>query len=104
MAANLGYRPRYKEGYFPVPPMTAADLRAKCPRNAEGRYQDRGPPHEWYRRATEITCRFGTLSRWRIRCSSTVIVKNVCSCPVPATFMPKPLFGDNGSGMQPKSL
>ena len=43
---NLGYKPRYKEGYFPLPPMDQyQDLRSRDgPEPGEGRHQDRGAP------------------------------------------------------------
>ena len=101
---NLGYRPRYKEGYFPVPPMDhMQDIRAemvevmiKCGMDIECHHHEVATAGQ-----CEIDQRFDTL----IKSADNMmlykyIVKNVArSHGKSATFMPKPLFGDNGSGM-----
>jgi glutamine synthetase len=103
-APNLGYRPRYKEGYFPVPPMDKLqDLRSeivlelqKAGVKIEVHHHEVGTAGQ-----TEIDMRFGTLVKMADQVLKyKYIVKNVCyRNGYTATFMPKPLFGDNGSGM-----
>jgi glutamine synthetase len=101
---NLGHRPRNKEGYFPVPPVDRLqDLRSKILLALE----ESGIPVEvqHHEVATagqaEIDMRFDTLVRMADKVMMyKYIVKNVCfEHGYTATFMPKPLFGDNGSGM-----
>jgi glutamine synthetase len=101
---NLGYRPRYKEGYFPVPPtdhymdlrtdmvlqMAAAGLSVECHHHEVATAGQ-----------AEIDVKFDTL----VRSADNMmiykyIVRNVAyQYGKSVTFMPKPLFGDNGSGM-----
>ena len=101
---NLGHRPRHKEGYFPVPPVDRLqDVRSKIMLALI----EAGVPVEvqHHEVATagqaEIDFRFGTLVQTADRLLVyKYIVKNVChNLGLTATFMPKPLFGDNGSGM-----
>ena len=101
---NLGHRPRHKEGYFPVPPADRLqDVRSKIMLALI----EAGIPVEvqHHEVATagqaEIDFRFGTLVQTADRLMAyKYIVKNVChNLGYTATFMPKPLFGDNGSGM-----
>ena len=101
---NLGHRPRHKEGYFPVPPVDRLqDLRSKIMLAMT----QAGIPVEVHHHEvgtagqTEIDFRFGTLVQTADRTMTyKYIVKNVChQNGYTATFMPKPLFGDNGSGM-----
>jgi glutamine synthetase len=101
---NLGHRPRHKEGYFPVPPVDRLqDVRSKIVLAMA----QAGIPVEVHHHEVgtagqaEIDFRFGTLVQTgdRTMCYK-YIVKNVChGLGLTATFMPKPLFGDNGSGM-----
>src|SRR5438105_6233910 len=103
-APNLGYRPRYKEGYFPVPPMDKLqDLRSeivlelqKIGVKVEVHHHEVGTAGQ-----TEIDMRFDTLVSMADKVLKyKYVVKNVCyRNGYTATFMPKPLFGDNGSGM-----
>src|ERR687886_862959 len=101
---NMGHRPRHKEGYFPVPPVDRLqDLRSKIVLSMI----EAGIPVEVHHHEVgtagqaEIDFRFGTLVQTGDRTMLyKYIVKNVChSLGYTATFMPKPLFGDNGSGM-----
>ena len=101
---NLGYRPRYKEGYFPVPPTDHyQDLRAEmvevmiqCGLNVECHHHEVATGGQ-----CEIDQRFDTL----IKSADNMmiykyVVRNVAyQYGKSVTFMPKPLFGDNGSGM-----
>ena len=101
---NLGYKPRYKEGYFPVAPTdTQQDIRAEMVREME-KVGIRVEKHH-HEVATagqaEIDMRFlplvqmGDALMWY-----KYIVKNVARrYHKTATFMPKPVFLDNGSGM-----
>jgi glutamine synthetase len=101
---NLGYKPRYKEGYFPVPPHDSLqDLRSKMilVMNKAGL----GIEVHHHEVATagqcEIDMRFNSLVNMADKCLMyKYIVKNMAKKNnMVATFMPKPLFGDNGSGM-----
>jgi glutamine synthetase len=101
---NLGYRPRYKEGYFPVPPTDHyQDLRAemvevmiKCGLDIECHHHEVATGGQ-----CEIDQRFDTL----IKSADNMmlykyVIRNVAyQYGKSVTFMPKPLFGDNGSGM-----
>ena len=101
---NLGYRPRYKEGYFPLPPMDQyQDLRSEMVLNLEKvgikievHHHEVGTAGQ-----AEIDMRFDTL----LKTADNVlkykyVVKNTAwKAGKTVTFMPKPLFQDNGSGM-----
>lgn len=101
---NLGYRPRYKEGYFPVPPTDHyQDLRSEmvqtmiqCGLNIECHHHEVATGGQ-----CEIDQRFDTL----VKSADNMmlykyIIRNVAyQYGKTVTFMPKPLFGDNGSGM-----
>lgn len=101
---NLGYKSRMKEGYFPVPPHdTLQDLRSEMIRSMI----DCGVRVEVHHHEVatagqcEIDMRFTTLGKMADQLMIyKYIVKNVSrKHGKVATFMPKPLFGDNGSGM-----
>jgi glutamine synthetase len=101
---NLGYKPRYKEGYFPVPPHDSMqDLRSKIILTMI----KAGIPVEVHHHEVatagqaEIDMKFGRLVKMADSCLMyKYIVKNIArKNNMVATFMPKPLFGDNGSGM-----
>src|SRR2546423_6154237 len=101
---NLGYRPRYKEGYFPVPPTDHyQDLRSemvqtmiKCGLVIECHHHEVATGGQ-----CEIDQRFNTL----IKSADNMmlykyIIRNVAyQYGKTVTFIPKPLFADNGSGM-----
>ncbi|HUO60705.1 MAG TPA: type I glutamate--ammonia ligase [Candidatus Acidoferrales bacterium] len=101
---NLGYRPRYKEGYFPVPPTDHyQDLRTEmtmtmqqCGLVVECHHHEVATGGQ-----TEIDLKFNSL----VKSADSMmlykyIVKNVAyQYGKTVTFMPKPLFQDNGSGM-----
>jgi len=101
---NLAYRPRPKEGYFPVPPTDKLqDLRSEIVLKlieagieVELHHHEVGSAGQ-----AEIDLRFSTLTNMADRMMLyKYIVKNVCyQQGYTATFMPKPVFGDNGSGM-----
>ncbi|MFQ5879218.1 MAG: type I glutamate--ammonia ligase, partial [Dehalococcoidia bacterium] len=101
---NLGYKPRFKEGYFPVPPHDSLqDIRSEIILTMIGV----GIPIEVHHHEVatagqcEIDMKFDTLVSMADKVMwYKYIVKNVTrKYNKVATFMPKPLFGDNGSGM-----
>ena len=101
---NLGYRPRYKEGYFPLPPTDHyQDLRAemvevmiKCGLNIECHHHEVATAGQ-----CEIDQRYDTM----VKSADNMMLYKYCikntayQYGKSVTFMPKPLFGDNGSGM-----
>lgn len=101
---NLGYKPRHKEGYFPVSPLDSfQDVRTEMVQTME-KVGIRVEKHH-HEVATagqaEIDLRFLPLVRMADALQwYKYIVKNVAKRHgKTATFMPKPVFGDNGSGM-----
>jgi len=102
--ANLGHKVRPKEGYFPVPPTdTLADLRndIMTTLDATGLTVEVGHHEVASAGQCEIGIKFNSLTKmaddllW-----FKYVVKNVAKKRgKSATFMPKPVFGDNGSGM-----
>ena len=101
---NRGYKVRYKGGYFPVPPVDHfADLRAEISLELQksGLAVERQHHEVGTAGQAEINYKFNTL----LAAADDVmlfkyIVKNVAwRNGKTATFMPKPIFGDNGSGM-----
>jgi glutamine synthetase len=101
---NRGYKTRYKGGYFPVPPVDHyADLRDQITLalDALGLQVERAHHEVGTAGQAEINYRFDSLvnSADKVQIFKYV-VKNVAWVNgKTATFMPKPLFGDNGSGM-----
>jgi len=101
---NLGYKIRHKEGYFPVPPMDSQqDLRSemvvemiRCGIDVECQHHEVATAGQ-----AEIDMRFQPLVKMADQLLLyKYIVKNVAHRHgKTATFMPKPLFMDNGSGM-----
>lgn len=101
---NLGYKPRYKEGYFPVAPTdTLQDIRtemllvmAKCGVPIEKHHHEVATGGQ-----CELGFRFGKLieaADWLM--TYKYVIKNVgAKYGKTVTFMPKPVFQDNGSGM-----
>ncbi|MBS3027315.1 MAG: type I glutamate--ammonia ligase [Dolichospermum sp. DET50] len=101
---NLGYKTRVKEGYFPVPPTDSfQDMRTEMLLTMK----DCGVPIEkqHHEVATggqcELGFKFGKLieaADWLM--TYKYVIKNVArKYGKTVTFMPKPIFGDNGSGM-----
>jgi len=101
---NLAYKPRYKEGYFPVPPTDKLhDLRSdmvaellKAGIRVEAHHHEVATAGQ-----AEIDMGFGPLVEMADQVMLyKYIVKNVAyQAGKTVTFMPKPLFMDNGSGM-----
>lgn len=100
---NLGHKIRHKMGYFPATPQdTLMDLRSDIVANME----DMGMTvylhhHEVAIAQGEIGIKFGDIvSAGDLVHKYKYAVKNTAyRCGKTATFMPKPMFGDNGSGM-----
>ncbi len=101
---NLGHKIRFKEGYFPTPPSdTLMDVRTEMMLHMI----DAGIPVECHHHEVatagqcEIDMRFSDLvSMGDMLCKYKYIVKNTAKKHgLSATFMPKPVFMDNGSGM-----
>ena len=101
---NLGHRIRYKAGYFPLPPLDAhQDLRAEmvsvlesCGVPVELHHHEVGTAGQ-----AEIDIRYAPLVQ---TADNIQLYKYVCKNVAArhhktVTFMPKPIFGDNGSGM-----
>ena len=101
---NLGYKPRYKEGYFPLPPMDHyQDLRTemmlnmqKIGINVEVHHHEVGTAGQ-----SEIDIRYDTMLKTadNIMKYKHVVKNTARNAGKVATFMPKPIFQDNGSGM-----
>ncbi len=101
---NLGYKPRPKEGYFPVPPTDKfQDLRTEMMLTLENLGIDVECQHHEVATAgqAEIDMRFKPLLQMGDQLVwFKYVLKNVAyQHGHTVTFMPKPLFGDNGSGM-----
>jgi glutamine synthetase len=101
---NLGYKIRYKEGYFPVPPADSLqDLRSEMMLTMEEIGVQVEVHHHEVATAgqCEIDMRFDTLTVMGDKLLKyKYVVKNVANKHgKTATLMPKPLFMDNGSGM-----
>ncbi|MCP5059676.1 MAG: type I glutamate--ammonia ligase [bacterium] len=101
---NLGYKPRHKEGYFPVPPTDSLqDLRTEMVLvmqqvglHVEAQHHEVATAGQ-----CEIDMKFETMLDMADRLTKfKYVVKQVArQNGATATFMPKPLFDDNGSGM-----
>ncbi len=101
---NLAYRPRTKEGYFPVPPTDQLqNLRSEMVEHlfavgvdVEAHHHEVGTAGQ-----SEIDIRFGTLTEMadKVELYKYVIKNTAQAHGLVATFMPKPIFQDNGSGM-----
>ena len=101
---NRGYKTRYKGGYFPVPPLDHyADLRDRMSLELEklGLQVERAHHEVGTAGQAEINYRFDTLLKSADKVMLfKYVIKNVAwEAGKTVTFMPKPLFGDNGSGM-----
>ncbi len=101
---NLAYKPRTKQGYFPAPPMDHyQDLRSEM----SAVLHQVGIPTELHHHEVasggqgEIGMRFDTLLAMADKLMTfKYVLKNVAwAAGKSLTFMPKPIFGDNGSGM-----
>jgi glutamine synthetase len=101
---NLGYRPRHKEGYFPVPPTDQLHgIRTKIAIKLMEAGLDVEKHHHEVATGgqVEFGLRFNTLTKMA---DNVLLYKYICKNVAiqngyTVTFMPKPLFQDNGSGM-----
>jgi glutamine synthetase len=101
---NLGYKPRHKEGYFPVPPTDSQnDLRTEMVMELQNvGIRIEAQHHEVATGGqAEIDMRFASLVDMADQLQwFKYVIKNVANRNgKTVTFMPKPLYGDNGSGM-----
>lgn len=100
---NMGHRPGVKGGYFPVPPVDSeSDLRAEMlAAMGEMGLAIEKHHHEVAQSQHELGTKFETL----VRAADFMQIYKYCvhnvanSYGKTATFMPKPIYGDNGSGM-----
>jgi glutamine synthetase len=102
--ANLAYKPAYKGGYFPVSPTDHfTDLRSEmvnklieCGITTEMQHHEVGTAGQ-----AEIDIRFGEILEMadKVMLFKYVIKSTARAAGKTVTFMPKPLFGDNGNGM-----
>ena len=100
---NMGHRPGPKGGYFPVPPVDSEqDMRSEMLSvmgdiglNPEKHHHEVAPAQH------ELGMKFATLTTMadRLQLYKYVIHNVAASYGKTATFMPKPMFADNGSGM-----
>jgi glutamine synthetase len=101
---NLGYKPRYKEGYFPVPPTDSLqDFRSEAVlKMLQAGIEVEVHHHEVATAGQgEIDMKYAPLTRMADQLMLyKYVLKNVArEHGKTVTFMPKPLFQDNGSGM-----
>jgi glutamine synthetase len=101
---NRGHKTPYKGGYFPVPPVDHfADLRDQIvlELDALGLQVERSHHEVGTAGQAEINYRFDSLAKSadKVMLFKYVVKSVVHDAGKTATFMPKPLFGDNGSGM-----
>jgi len=101
---NLGYKPRYKEGYFPVPPTDKfQDLRNEmmmhmidCGLDVECQHHEVATAGQ-----AEIDIRFAPMlhSADQLMMFKYIVKNTALRHGKTVTFMPKPVWNDNGSGM-----
>lgn len=100
---NLGHRPRVKGGYFPVPPIDSCqDMRSEMlTALTDMGVRVEKHHHEVAAAQHELGIRYDTLVREadKMQIFKYVVHQVANSYGKTATFMPKPIFGDNGSGM-----
>jgi glutamine synthetase len=101
---NLGYKVNYKSGYFPVPPTDHyADLRNSIMKNliGAGFVIERGHHEVGTAGQAEINFRYNTMLHAAddLQMFKYIVKNTAWAAGRTATFMPKPLLGDNGSGM-----
>ncbi|HUK89167.1 MAG TPA: type I glutamate--ammonia ligase [Blastocatellia bacterium] len=101
---NLGYRVRHKEGYVPLPPVdTLHDLRSDIVQNLQAVGIEPEMHHHEVASGGQCEIDF-VFSSLLTTADNLMLFKNIVKNTAfyygkAATFMPKPMFGDNGSGM-----
>ena len=102
-AGNMGHRPRIKGGYFPVPPIDSAqDIRSEMLTvMSEMGVVVEKHHHEVAAAQHELGIKFNTMTTCadHMQIYKYVVHQVAHAYGKTATFMPKPVFGDNGSGM-----
>ncbi|MEM7301225.1 MAG: type I glutamate--ammonia ligase [Pseudomonadota bacterium] len=102
-AGNMGHRPRTKGGYFPVPPIDSAqDIRAEMLTVlAEMGVAVEKHHHEVGAAQHELGMKFDALTRNadKMQIYKYAVHQVAHAYGKTATFMPKPIYGDNGTGM-----
>ena len=100
---NLGHRPGVKGGYFPVPPIDSAqDIRSEMLAiMGELGMEPEKHHHEVAGSQHELGFKFSTLTKCgdRMQMYKYIVHQVAAAYGKSATFMPKPIYGDNGSGM-----
>ncbi len=100
---NLGHRPRIKGGYFPVPPIDSCqDMRSEMLSvMTEMGVVVEKHHHEVASAQHELGVKFGPMIQMadHMQIYKYVVHQVAQAYGKTATFMPKPIFGDNGSGM-----
>ncbi len=102
-AGNLGHRPGPKGGYFPVPPVDSCqDMRSEMLSvMTEMGIEPEKHHHEVAPSQHELGMKFSTLTTMadRLQIYKYIVHQVAAGYGKSATFMPKPIFNDNGSGM-----
>ena len=102
-SGNLGHRPGPKGGYFPVPPVDSCqDMRSEMLTvMAEMGIEPEKHHHEVAPSQHELGMKFSTLTTMadRLQIYKYIVHQVAAGYGKSATFMPKPIYGDNGSGM-----
>jgi glutamine synthetase len=102
-SGNLGHRPAVKGGYFPVPPVDSAqDIRSEMLAvMGELGIEPEKHHHEVAGAQHELGFKFKTLTKCgdAMQIYKYVVHQVAAAYGKTATFMPKPVYGDNGSGM-----
>ena len=102
-AGNLGHRPGPKGGYFPVPPVDSCqDMRSEMLSvMSEMGIEPEKHHHEVAPSQHELGMKFSTLTTMadRLQIYKYIVHQVAAGYGKSATFMPKPIYGDNGSGM-----
>ncbi len=102
-SGNLGHRPMVKGGYFPVPPIDSAqDIRGEMLAiMGDMGIQPEKHHHEVASAQHELGFKFNTLTKCgdNMQIYKYVVHQVAAAYGKTATFMPKPMYGDNGSGM-----